>query len=470
MRSRCTDMSTASCLLSEDQFRCFVCQNIFTDPVSTPCGHNFCKICVTDNFCVDVPFQCPMCEKMFYPKPELQVNTLIAELLDVYIRSAQRQNPEPVNCNIYSKTVMIFCATGLFLILFSLIKHDPPLTGETEGKKLDTPDGNIQDMIEELKHCSQLSTEDAWTFSSAKRCVNLTSEQNRTYVERLSAAHLELIFIEVMKKEIPKLLIRAELMRAQRYVVDVTLDPDTVHPMLVLSDDRKQVRCCDPKTHLPHDQKRFMHCKYVLGKQSFSSGRFYFEVQVKGKINWTLGVAKESSKRVGLITLNPQSGYWSLTVRNGNEFYGMSEPPVYFSLQRGPEKVGVFVDYEEGLVFFYDVDAAVLMYSFTGCFFTERLHPFFGTEPLQLFVSDVSSLFHLFQMLTNQRRELPSLAPSNQKARLFQFRESNFSGPITGHGLFQFMDKLRPHSAIIGNCPLLDSEQLQTADFHPDKN
>ncbi|XP_047220720.1 pyrin-like [Girardinichthys multiradiatus] len=343
---RRTDMSTASCLLSEDQFRCFVCQNIFRDPVSTPCGHNFCKICVTDNFCVDVPFQCPMCEKMFYPKPELQVNTLITELLDVYIQSAQRQNPEPVNCNIFRKTLLC---------------------------------GNIQDMIEELKHCSQLSTEDAWTFSSAKRCVNLTSEQNRTYVERLSAAHLELIFIEVMKKEIPKLLIRAELMRAQRYVVDVTLDPDTVHPMLVLSDDRKQVRCCDPKTHLPHDQKRFMHCKYVLGKQSFSSGRFYFEVQVRGKINWTLGVAKESVKRVGLITLSPQSGYWSLTVRNGNEFYGMSEPPVYFSLQRGPEKVGVFVDYEEGLVFFYDVDAAVLMYSFTGCFFTERLHPFFGT-------------------------------------------------------------------------------------------
>ncbi|MEQ2163215.1 hypothetical protein GOODEAATRI_027906 [Goodea atripinnis] len=56
-------------------------------------------------------------------------------------------------------------------------------------------------------------------------------------------------------------------------------------------------------------------------------------------------------------------------------------------------------------------------------------------------------------MSTNQRRVRHSLAPSNQKARLFQFRESNFFGPITGRGLFQFLDKLRPHSAIIGNCP-----------------
>ncbi|MEQ2173282.1 hypothetical protein GOODEAATRI_030461 [Goodea atripinnis] len=45
------------------------------------------------------------------------------------------------------------------------------------------------------------------------------------------------------------------------------------------------------------------------------------------------------------------------------------------------------------------------------------------------------------------------LAPSNQEARLFQFRESIFCAPITGRGLFQFLDKLRPHSANIGNCP-----------------
>ncbi|KAI3371343.1 hypothetical protein L3Q82_023554 [Scortum barcoo] len=42
-----------------------------------------------------------------------------------------------------------------------------------------------------------------------------------------------------------------------------------------------------------------------------------------------------------------------------------------------PEKVGVFVDYEEGLVSFYDVDAAALIYSFTGCCFTEKLYPYF---------------------------------------------------------------------------------------------
>ena len=52
---------------------------------------------------------------------------------------------------------------------------------------------------------------------------------------------------------------------------------------------------------------------------------------------------------------------------------------VCLSLKSQPEKVGVFVDYEEGLVSFYDVDAAALIYSFTGCSFTEKLFPFFST-------------------------------------------------------------------------------------------
>ncbi|XP_038144214.1 E3 ubiquitin-protein ligase TRIM21-like isoform X2 [Cyprinodon tularosa] len=334
-------MTTASCLLSEDQFRCFVCQNVFTDPVSTPCGHNFCKNCVTETSHADVPFQCPICQRMFFPKPELQVNTLIAELLDMFRRSAQRQNREPVRGDFFCRTrsnafkIFLFC---LFLIVSSQVKYGPHLKEEAKGKKPESPEEN-----------------------------------------KLSAVHLEQLFTEVMKKEIPRLLIRAELMKAQRYAVDVTLDPDTLHPKLVLSADRKQVRCCDPQKNLPHDLKRFLYYKYVLGEQSFSSGRFYFEVQVKGKTNWTLGVAKESVKRVGLIRLRPQFGYWSLTVRNGKEYSGLSEPPVHFSLQSRPEKVGVFVDYGEGLVFFYDVDAAALIYSFTGCFFTERLHPFFGT-------------------------------------------------------------------------------------------
>ncbi|XP_028459389.1 E3 ubiquitin-protein ligase TRIM39-like [Perca flavescens] len=182
---------------------------------------------------------------------------------------------------------------------------------------------------------------------------------------------------ETLSKEMKKLL-ESELKRVQQYAVDVTLDPDTAHPKLILSDDGKQVIHGDVWKNLPDNPERFSRYCIVLGKQSFSSGRFYFEVQVKGKTDWELGVARELINRKESITLSPEDGYWTIVLRNGNEYKACAVPSGRLSLKSPPQKVGVFVDYEEGLVSFYDVDAAALIYSFTCCSFTEKLFPYFG--------------------------------------------------------------------------------------------
>uniref|UniRef100_A0A3B4UXP9 SPRY-associated domain-containing protein n=1 Tax=Seriola dumerili TaxID=41447 RepID=A0A3B4UXP9_SERDU len=76
------------------------------------------------------------------------------------------------------------------------------------------------------------------------------------------------------------------LKRVQQYAVDVTLDPDTANPYLVMYDDVwKKVNCGDVKKNFLDNPQRLSSCA-VLGKQSFSSGRFYYEVQVKGKTKW----------------------------------------------------------------------------------------------------------------------------------------------------------------------------------------
>ncbi|XP_037318158.2 uncharacterized protein LOC119211393 isoform X1 [Pungitius pungitius] len=178
------------------------------------------------------------------------------------------------------------------------------------------------------------------------------------------------------KKEYEKR--KAELQRVRQFAVEVTLDPDTAHPALILWDDRKQVSCGDVYKNLPDNDKRFKKCVNILGKESFSSGRFYFEVQVKGKTAWTVGVAKESINRAKSVVLSTQNGYWTLWLKNADEYEANDSPTVDLSLSRRIQKVGVFVDYEEGLVSFYDVDGAVHLYSFTGCSFTEKLYPFFS--------------------------------------------------------------------------------------------
>ena len=84
-------------------------------------------------------------------------------------------------------------------------------------------------------------------------------------------------------------------------------------------------------------------------------------------------------------------------LRNGNEYKALADPRVLLCVRPRVQKVGVFVDYEEGLVSFYDVEARVHLYSFTGCTFTDKLYPFFcpfdednGANSAPLIISSVN--------------------------------------------------------------------------------
>ncbi|XDV46571.1 hypothetical protein PO909_014446 [Leuciscus waleckii] len=169
----------------------------------------------------------------------------------------------------------------------------------------------------------------------------------------------------------------ARLKFVQKFAVDVTLDPKTVNPRLILSDDGKQVSRGDVQQDIPENPKRF-DAICVLAKQGFSSERFYYEVQVKGKTQWDLGVARESINRKGKIRLRPEDGVWTVVLRTENQYFAGERSPVCLSLRVKPEKVGVFVDYEEGLVSFYDVESRSHIYSFTGQTFTDKLYPYFS--------------------------------------------------------------------------------------------
>ncbi|XP_056606752.1 butyrophilin subfamily 1 member A1-like isoform X5 [Triplophysa dalaica] len=170
--------------------------------------------------------------------------------------------------------------------------------------------------------------------------------------------------------------IHGEITRIQKYAVDVTLDPDTAHRCLILSEDGRHVRSGEKRQNVPDNPERFDKCGNVLGKEGFSYRRFYFEVIVKGKTEWDLGVAKESITRKEKVALSPQNGYWTVCLRNGDNYSACAGPNVSLSLRVKPQKVGVFVDYEEGLVSFYDVESRSHIYSFTGQSFTEKLYPF----------------------------------------------------------------------------------------------
>uniref|UniRef100_A0A3P9C7B6 Bloodthirsty-related gene family, member 2 n=1 Tax=Maylandia zebra TaxID=106582 RepID=A0A3P9C7B6_9CICH len=401
----------------EDRFLCSICLDVFTDPVTTSCGHNFCKKCITQYWDVHERCQCPLCKETFKSRPQLKINTFISEMVAQFRRESQQKEAHlELFCKIDQTCVCMLCS-----VLDHKAHEFVPLKEEYEGKKaeLEKTEAEIQQMIQkrrlkiqEIKESVKMRKDaadrqkaegvqvlTALMESVERRLKELIKEiedkqettekqaeglikdleqeiselmERSSEVEQLSRSedHLHLL------QSFSSLKAAAELKRVQQDAVDVTLDPDTANPDLILSDDGKQVNHGDVRRKLPDNPERFSQCVCVLGEQSFSSGRFYFEVQVKGKTKWTLGVSTESINRKGKIRLRPQNGLWTVCLRNGSEYKACAAPPVRLSLRSGPQKVGVFVDYEEGLVSFYDVDAAALIYSFTGCSFTEKLHPY----------------------------------------------------------------------------------------------
>ncbi|XP_060707018.1 zinc-binding protein A33-like [Hemiscyllium ocellatum] len=168
----------------------------------------------------------------------------------------------------------------------------------------------------------------------------------------------------------------------------VTLDPNTAHPALLLSEDLSTVRRTGNRQQLPDNPERFDRCGCVLGSEGFTSGKQSWEVEVGNKTEWTVGVAKESIHRKGNDILNRDNGYWTLVLREGNKYWANS----WFNLSVSPRKIRICLDYEGGKVSFYNSENKIHIYTFTGTF-TEKLYPYFypgntdggkNTEPLKI--------------------------------------------------------------------------------------
>ncbi|XP_067396952.1 butyrophilin subfamily 1 member A1-like [Emydura macquarii macquarii] len=162
---------------------------------------------------------------------------------------------------------------------------------------------------------------------------------------------------------------------AQLYAVDVTLDPDTANPELVLSEDRKRVRLGDTRQDLPDNPERFDSRPCVLGTEEFPGGRRYWEVEVGDKPRWTLGVCSESVSRKGTVRLTPEGGYWALRLRDVG-YEALTSPRTILPVNVRPSRVGIFLDYEVGEVSFYNVTDRSQLFTFTDTF-SGTLRPYF---------------------------------------------------------------------------------------------
>uniref|UniRef100_A0AAQ4PZX9 Bloodthirsty-related gene family, member 1 n=1 Tax=Gasterosteus aculeatus aculeatus TaxID=481459 RepID=A0AAQ4PZX9_GASAC len=606
-------MSLDASFLSDEQFLCSICLDVFTNPSSTPCGHSFCMACISRYWDGSKVCQCPLCKTTYHKRPDLQINRTLREITDqfkfmsggaVKKRGAKRGGggkeggtranfldelrkklpravhqpsapipcgtprepmptvtattslassvpdqgsvaagsgpsalpPSPPHCQtggrrrftvsgaasasrlpvceIHHRGIMIYCRTDRLCVCpeCETLDHEDhdtvPLKDEwmETKEKLSVSEQEVQEMIrwrtgkiEEVKRSatemeaaaerelaggvglfSQLAS--AMQHSQAElaevtdisrraaalqadamvrqleleveelRCrestlaelaqsddhlhcvktfptlsgrppakdwsrVSVNSDLGTGSIYRSLAALLErfqedlLTIAETGFPASPRapspLRSEPRMRRVQEYAVDVTLDVNTAHPKLILSEDMKsvrrlssrvetffvfstsgkrgidqlpvplQVRCGDRHQMLPDNPERFDRVVCVIGREAISSGRHYWEVDVGGKTDWDLGVARQSMNRKGKINVTPSNGYWFLSLRDKKKYAFRSEPSADVPLTQRPHRIGIFVDFENGQVSFYNVDAKTHIYTFNDTF-SECIHPFFS--------------------------------------------------------------------------------------------
>lgn len=157
--------------------------------------------------------------------------------------------------------------------------------------------------------------------------------------------------------------------------VNIILDPATAHPALILSEGNRRVTLGEKSQDLPKNPQRFYSLPCVLG-QVITSERCYWEVDVKDGGAWDLGICRHNVMRRGRISIKPEDGFWAIRFHK-DEYWALASAETQLTLKERLARVCIFLEYEDGLISFYNMTDKSHIYTFSQGSFDGSLRPFF---------------------------------------------------------------------------------------------
>uniref|UniRef100_A0A8C3F6E5 Zinc finger protein RFP-like n=1 Tax=Chrysemys picta bellii TaxID=8478 RepID=A0A8C3F6E5_CHRPI len=377
----------------QDEATCTICLEYFKEPVSIHCGHNFCQACISQCWGEsDTNFSCPQCRETaqqtsFWPNRELANVVEIIKRLRLQAAKGAGGDRVPPICVVCDKSqkltnTMKGSIVCEFEQLHQYLEEQERLLlarlAELDTEIVKSQNDNVIQLSEELPYLDMLISE---LEGKHQQPASEFLQDIRNTLSRYAPDYLLKCHPESLKND--QTLLQT----------NVTLDPDTAHPCLVLSEDQKSVTWGDRRQKVPSSPKRFDSSRCVLGCEGFTSGKHYWEVELQavggmfaklraemGEGYWVVGVVRESVRRKGVILLNPEEGVWALRKQRG-QYAALTCPEILLSLSSIFSRIWVSLDYEGGQVTFFNVEDETPFFTFPpACFFGEIICPFFSPE------------------------------------------------------------------------------------------
>ncbi|XP_060928031.1 tripartite motif-containing protein 16-like [Limanda limanda] len=100
--------------LDRERFCCWICVDLLKDPVTTGCGHSYCKSCINTHWDKEEErgsYSCPQCRQTFTPRPLLEKSTMLADSLEE-LKKTRLQAASADHCCAGSEDVACDVCTG----------------------------------------------------------------------------------------------------------------------------------------------------------------------------------------------------------------------------------------------------------------------------------------------------------------------------------------------------------------------
>ncbi|XP_048012518.1 E3 ubiquitin-protein ligase TRIM39-like isoform X2 [Megalobrama amblycephala] len=446
----------AEARFSQDEFRCSVCLDLLKDPVAIPCGHSYCKICITG--CWDQEdqkrvYSCPQCRQTFSPRPALAKITILAEMVEklkkIKLSADCYAGAGDVQCDVCTGRKHKAVKSCLVCLNSYCQNHLEQHESWFKGKRHNLTDatGRLQEMIcpkhdkilevfcrTDQKCICLLCTMDEHknhdTVSAAAQRTEKQSFQSLSAppestdvnddpfssvcsfaVLRESVRQLRDKLEDFCKEELKKISDRVTFTnivpRTRNdfllYSDQLNLDLNTVNKYLCLSEGNRVIAYTDIFTAQPypdHPDRFDGYNLQVLCRESVC-GRCYWEIEWSGDIGVSISVSYKSISRKGsgnecMFGRNDQS--WSLICSSSSYSFKHNNIDTKLPVKSISRRIGVYVDHGAGTLSFYSVSGDTMSLIHTvRTTFTQPLYP--GFKVCYLFCSGSS-----VKLLMNQNR------------------------------------------------------------------